>query len=187
MYDEEDEPDYSLPEVEPKPADGEAIAGTVAVQVSRDEIVRLVSERFYANLTDNYGRGEGIRDAVQKTLARMVRDHAEATVKEITDAAIRDAVASMLSEGWPVTDSYGSEKGRLTIRQYVIDKLTKGRDSYRNEIHLDKVTDELLQEGIKKELQPLLEQAKKRLSSLLDNTVATALKKALLEGAGLRV
>jgi hypothetical protein len=186
MYNEEDEPDYSEPEVEAKPADGETLAGTVSVQVSRDEIVRLVSERFYANLTDTYGRGEGIRDAVKKTLARMVRDRADEAITKITDAAIHDAVASMLSDGWSVTDSYGREQGRMTIKQFVIDKLTKRVSSYRDEIQLDKVTDSLLQDGIAKELQPLLNQAKERMSKVLDNTVATALKKALLEGAGLR-
>lgn len=185
MYDE-DEPDYSEPEVDAKPGEGETIAGTVSVDVSRDEIVKIIAERFYANLADNYGRGEGIRDVVKKTLARMVRDRAEAVINEITDKAVMDAVGSMIAEGWPVTDSYGSERGRMTIKQYVIEKLTKQRDSYQRETPIDKAVDALLNEGLRKELNPLLEQAKERMSKLLDNTVATALKKALLEGAGLR-
>jgi len=187
MFDEEEEPDYTEPEVDAKPAEGETIAGTVSVQVSRDEIVKLVAERFYANLADNYGRGDGIRDVVKKTLARMVRDRAEAAISEITDKAVMDAVGSMISDGWGVTDSYGREQGRMTIKQYVIDKLTQSSSSYRNETPIDKAIETLLNAGIQQELKPLLEQAKERMSKLLDNTVATALKKALLEGAGLRV
>jgi histone H3/H4 len=179
--------DYTEPEESAAPEKGDTVAGTVSVQVGRDEIIKLVAERFYANIADTRDARNAMNAAVEKTLTRMIKKAAEERINAICDAEIHKAVGDMFANGWSKTDQYGNPKGTVTVKQVVIDNLTSKGDSHYDKSFVQKSSAELFERLLKQEITPHVEAAKAQLKALLDKTVAESLKKALLEGAGLKI
>lgn len=184
-YDEEPEHDDG-PSIAPEPPPDSTPAGTFTATVAREEIVALVAERFFAQMSGYYGHGDkGMREAVKDELTKLVREAAEEHIEEITRDAVSAALHDMLQNGWPKTDHHGREAGRLTVRDMALEQLTKV-DGYNRESHATKLAEEIFKETFKKELQPLVDEAKQRVRNALNKNVDEAIRTALLEGAGLR-
>lgn len=166
----------------------EPAAGTFTATVSRGEIVAIVAARFYSDLVNqsNYRDGDGMTHAVREEIRRLVGSEIGEEIKRLAAAEVIDVVADLVARGWPKTDSYGRAAGTVTIRDLVVEHFTKA-DNYGNrEPLISKLARETVEAAIKTELAPLIEQAKVKARAVLEESFAGALKRALLEGAGLR-
>jgi len=183
---DDDEPEVEEPTPEP-PAESTP-AGTVSATVSREELVELVAGRFYAQLCGRYDDGGSkIRDGVARALNRLVKAAAEEEIARLVGEGVAAAVGEMLAKGWTKTDQYGQRDGTVTVQSLVVQYLTVRGGSYNDrETRLETWTKALVEEAIKKEMGPLIEQAKKQVRDVLDKNVTGAIRRALLDGAGIR-
>lgn len=181
---DDDEPELE-DDVQPEPAEGETPAGTVTATVTREEIVRIVAERFYHQLNGHYG-DKTIAKAAKATLKKVIAEQADTEIKRIVGESMASVARELVDKGWPTTDQYGNARGTMTVREIVIGYLTY-RDNYGQRFtRIEEWAKGIVDEAIKKEVAPLIEEAKQYVRKILDENVAGAIKRALLEGAGLR-
>lgn len=184
MHDDDQEDDETEYQGPAPPPQTETTAGTITATVSREEIVALVAARFFSQMVQ---RDDGLNQSVRDQLSALVAEKAETAIDKVTEEKVRHVVMLMLADGWPVTDSYGRESKRETVRDRVLAILTQNdRYSGRGENQMMVWVKELFTEAVKKELAPMLEEAKAQLRKLMDQEFAGALRKALMSGAGLR-
>lgn len=182
-YDEPEEPEE--PQTDPEPPAGSTPAGTFTATVAREEIVSLVADRFLAQMTGYYGDRESLRDTVQDQLRKLVSEAAHEHIEAITAAAVERAVGDLLENGWPKTDSYGKETGRMTVKELVLKGLTE-HNSYDRETKAFTLAKRFFEEAIKKDIDPLIKETQQKLRALLNTKVDEALRTALLSALGLR-
>lgn len=180
--------DYDEPEEEdiaPEPAPNSTPAGTFTATVSREEIVSIVADRFHAKMSGYYGEVSDMRKAVQAVLSRQVREQAQEHIEQLTREAVATTVQTLIADGWEKTDSNGRTCGRVTIKDIVVGYLTK-TDSYDRESLGHKLAKELFQAAVKQHLEPLIKEAQEKVRAMMNTRVDEALRKAVLDGLGLR-
>lgn len=182
QYDD-DEPEYEEPTPEP-PVDTTP-AGTFTATVAREEIARMVADRFFSHM--RHYAGDEMNKTVARALRRMIGEKAAAEIDRLTGDAVLAETGDMIANGWPTTDQYGAKSGTVTVRDLVVRYLTKPANDYGDrQPRMNAIIDKLFVEAVKAEIGPLLEDVKKQLKTLLDKNVGEAIRVALLQGAGLR-
>lgn len=180
-----DEPDHEEePPTEPEPPAGSTPAVTFTLTLAREEIVQLAAERLFAQL-NGYDERADMRSRVNDALQELVRETVKEHVERLTEEAVKAALSDALTNGWPKTNQYGQETGRVKVKDLALEHLIKV-DGYDRENVAQKLAKKIFEETFKKELQPLVDEAKQRVKGALNNGIEGALRKALLEGAGLR-
>lgn len=145
------------------------------------EIPDRLQEKFVEAVADlaRYQCEKRITEAIEKEILDFMNSKLEAM---ITDK-ITAEVEKVLTEGWPLTDSYGRETGRHTLGSVVLDKL-KSRSGY-SQSSIERITHEVAGKIAAQELKQEIEEARKAFRKKVDGMLNAKTQEALRSAFGL--
>lgn len=142
----------------------------VQTEYIRDQVVSRISER--------------VSERVDAEIETAVQAAVIGQVEKIGRSAIAKAVADVLAEGWPRTDSYGSVSGKATLKDR-ISELLNGRDRYNSsEKWLQELVKKTTEEYLKGEFKKDIDAAREKLRSEVDGVTRAKLNEALRTALG---
>lgn len=159
----------------PAPPDDPKFSLTVTLgeHKLKEQIVRTVSDR----LVDRFEKIH--RERIERAVDRRAQ---ETVAKEVDDAVRR-----VIAEGWEELDRWGGRGKRVSLAERVAGLLREKVDNYgNNRSRYESLMRDAVEEAFKRELAPMLEQAKAEFKAALDDGIRQRLADALKGALGLR-
>lgn len=178
-FDDEDEFDSRPPTPEES-----AQTVTVSMELSKEELLSAVAEKLAARAwsAQEYGRSDSLQtratNMATKAIAKRVEQLAESLIVEQVTAALDD----VLTNGFPVTDGYGNEKSRRTIKQFALSYL-ENKDGYARSSKLEEITKGFVDKALT-ELKPEVDALKAKVRAAYNASADVRIKKAIEEAIG---
>lgn len=171
--------------------DGESRTVT-ATNEATDEGVTEVRVKFdvaaeVRRVIGVYFRGESFERLVRAEIAKYVNIEVVNQFGIVAQDEIAKVVREAIAEGWEQIDHYGRGSGkRVKAKDLVVEYLTS-RDRYSSSGQwLERRSGELFNELFRKEIDPLVAEAKKMFKDMLDSSIRDKLAGALREAMGLK-
>lgn len=140
--------------------------------ISYDRISRMVAE--------------SIREDLDSKLQKMVEKEIGKAIHAVTEKKLGAALDKIIADGWDQTSCLGERTGKkITIGGLVLEKI-QGKDGYDKSTLVDRIVATKFDSALKTELQPIVEEAKKKFRASIDNIMQTKLQAVLKESLGLK-
>jgi len=150
------------------------IEGAAAANIE-EQIIELAVSRIEKRAN------EAIRGAIKDQVTKSI----DAAVKDAVGARLKDECATILADGWPVTDNYGNVQKQVSLRDRVREIAMPPRDSY----HRDNMIRNLMQQNIEQVLatqfKDVLDEAKAKFKAQVDEFLSAKLTDGLRTALGL--
>lgn len=163
--------------------------------VTKTQFMEILTERAMDRLFGTYGN-EGLEHNVKKHIHAVVEREAREVIKRVIEEEVAKATRAILVDGFQETDNYGQPRGqRMTIAKMVLgyfntvvnqwgeESRSHDRDS---KARIFRTADKLVEEYLKKEIEPELVKLKQRCKDAMNTDVVGRIRQALVEGLGLK-
>jgi len=168
-----------------KAAAAEQAAAREARQLKVD---KDAESQFFADVA-MYGKNA----AIQRFQARYGPNAAKYLGESAADPNFNDQqrarvaeLDKIIADGWDQTSCLGERTGKkITIGGLVLEKI-QGKDGYDKSTLVDRIVATKFDSALKTELQPIVEEAKKKFRASIDNIMQTKLQAVLKESLGLK-
>lgn len=180
MNDYEDGPDFDDQAfTPPDPAEKPVID----LKISNYDLGRMIDHAL-AQSIDRH-----VKAAVDKWVEKKVSKAVDALVKTISTETIKSAVEKTLTDGWGKVTEWGEQRGeKVTLSTVVREGLLKlserpprGYDNKPPLSPIEQIVVNMAEEGVKKGLQPVLDEAKKAFQSQLEVSMGKSLRLTLAD------
>lgn len=155
----------------------------VEVEFTREELVEGVARQMYTQLSRN---GDAIELQIRNGIRALVVSKAKSVIDEMTEAAIRYEVGKLLAEGWAVTDQWGGNEKKKTVKDMVLEHLTSKKDPYKSDTLLDTIAKDMISECLETELRAEIDALRARIKKALVDQVDGGIRRAFLDALGLK-
>ncbi len=163
--------------------------------ITKAQFMEVITERAIERLFGRYGN-ETLEHEVRKHIHAVAERQARDVINRVLEEEVAKATQAILAEGFQGTDSYGRPKGeRKTVASYVLEYFTTVVNQWGEESRthdrdskqrIFRSADKLVEEYLKKEIEPELAKLKQRCKDAMNTDVVGKIRESLMSGLGLK-